>query len=66
LAEEEQRLQADQQRFEAEQRQLDQRQARAELFNETARRNIDINRRLLEIGVFEAGPTVGSLLNKTV
>lgn len=66
LAEEEQRLQADQQRFEFEQRQLDQRQARAELFNETAKRNIDINRRLLEIGVFESGPTVGSLLNKTV
>lgn len=66
LAEEEQRLQTDQQRFEAEQRQLDQRQARAELFNETARRNIDINRRLLEIGVFEVGPSVGSLLNKTV
>lgn len=66
LAEEEQRLQADQQRFEFEQRQLDQRQARAELFNETAKRNIDINRRLLEIGVFEASPTVGSLLNKTV
>lgn len=66
LAEEEQRLQADQQRFEVEQRQLDQRQARAELFNETARRNIDINRRLLEIGVFGANPTVGSLFNKTV
>jgi hypothetical protein len=66
LAAEEQRLQEDQQRFELEQRQLDQRQARAELFNETARRNIDINRRLLEIGVFEAGPTVGGLLNKTV
>lgn len=66
LAAEEQRLQEDQQRFELEQRQLDQRQARAELFNETARRNIDISRRLLEIGVFEAGPTVGGLLNKTV
>lgn len=66
LAEEERRLQADQQWFEAEQRQLDLRQARAELFNETARRNIDINRRLLEIGVFGANPTVGSLFNKTV
>jgi hypothetical protein len=66
LAEEERRLQADQQWFETEQRQLDLRQARAELFNETARRNIDINRRLLEIGVFGANPTVGSLLNKTV
>lgn len=66
LAEEEQRLQADQQRFEAEQRQLDQRQARAELFNETTKRNIDINRRLLEIGVFNAGPSVGSLVNQSV
>lgn len=66
LAEEERRLQADQQWFETEQRQLDLRQARAELFNETARRNIDINRRLLEIGVFGANPTVGSLFNKTV
>jgi hypothetical protein len=66
LTEDERRLQADQQRFEVEQRQLDQRQARAELFNETARRNIDINRRLLEIGVFGVNPTVGSLFNKTV
>nr|WP_324258626.1 putative metalloprotease CJM1_0395 family protein [Cellvibrio fontiphilus] len=66
LAEEEQRLQEDQQRFEAEQRQLDQRQARAELFNEFAKRNIDINRRLLEIGVFDSSPGVGGLLNQRV
>ncbi len=66
LAEEEKRLLEDQQRFEAEQRQLDQRQARAELFNEFAKRNIDINRRLLEIGVFDTTPGIGSLLNKRV
>lgn len=66
LAAEERRLQEDQQRFEVEQQQLDQRQARAELFNETAKRNIDINRRLLEMGLFEAGPAAGSLFNKTV
>lgn len=66
LAEEELRLQADQQRFEVERRELDQRQARAELFNEAAKRNIDINRRLLEIGVFGASPAAGSLFDKTV
>lgn len=66
LAEEEARLQADQERFEAEQRLLDQRQARAELFNESTRRNIDINRRLIEIGVFNSESGIGSFLNKTV
>lgn len=66
LAQEEARLQADQERFEAEQRLLDQRQARAELFNEGTRRNIDINRRLIEIGVFNSDSGVGNFLNKTV
>lgn len=66
LAEEERQLQADQQYFEVEQRQLDQRQARAELLNEATKRNIDINRRLLEIGVFGVNPAVGRLLNQTV
>jgi len=66
LAEEEARLQADQERFEAEQRLLDQRQARAELFNESTKRNIDINRRLIEIGVFNSDSGIGSFLNKTV
>lgn len=66
LAQEEERLLADQERFEAEQRLLDQRQARAELFNENTRRNIDINRRLIEIGVFNANSGIGSFLNKTV
>ncbi|WP_331352995.1 putative metalloprotease CJM1_0395 family protein [Cellvibrio sp. UBA7671] len=66
LADEEARLQADQERFEAEQRLLDQRQARAEFFNEGAKRNIDLNRRLIEIGVFNSEPGIGSFLNKTV
>ncbi len=66
LAQEEERLQADQERFEAEQRSLDQRQARAELFNESTRRNIDINRRLIEIGVFNSDSGIGNFLNKTV
>jgi hypothetical protein len=66
LAQEEERLQADQERFAAEQRLLDQRQARAELFNESAKRNIDINRRLIEIGVFNSDSGIGSFLNKTV
>lgn len=66
LARDEQRLQREQEQFEADQRLLDQRQARAELFNETTRRNIDINRRLIEIGVFAENNSVGSVLNKTV
>ncbi len=66
LAEEEARLQADQERFEAEQRLLDQRQARAEFFNEGTKRNIDLNRRLIEIGVFNSGAEIGSFLNRTV
>lgn len=66
LAQEEERMQADQERFEAEQRLLDQRQARAELFNESTKRNIDINRRLIEIGVFNSDSGIGSFLNKTV
>ncbi len=66
IADEEARLQADQERFEAEQRLLDQRQARAELFNESTKRNIDINRRLIEIGVFNSDVGIGSFLNKTV
>lgn len=63
---EEVRLQAEQDRFETEQRLLDQRQARAEFFNEGARRNIDLNRRLIEIGVFSSSTSVGNFLNKTV
>jgi hypothetical protein len=66
VARDEGRLQREQEQFEAEQRLLDQRQARADLFNETTRRNIDINRRLIEIGVFADTNAIGSFLNKTV
>jgi hypothetical protein len=66
LAEDERKLLADQEWFEAEQRLLDQRQARAELFNESTRRNIDINRRLIEIGVFNSDSGIGNFLNRTV
>lgn len=66
IKQEEERLLREQEQFESEQRLLDQRQARAELFNETTRRNIDINRRLIEIGVFADNNAVGSFLNKTV
>jgi len=63
---EEEKLQREQQRFEEEQRLLDQRRARAELFGQMGQRNIDINRRLVEIGVFESASSRGSFLNKTV
>ncbi len=66
IAQDENRLQREQLEFEEEQRLLDQRQARAELFNESTRRNIDINRRLIEIGVFADNNAVGNFLNKTV
>lgn len=66
IAQEEERLLREQQQFEDEQRLLDQRQARAELFNENTRRNIDINRRLIEIGVFANNNEIGNFLNKTV
>lgn len=63
---EEDERQREQQRFEEEQRLLDQRRARAELFGQMGQRNIDINRRLVEIGVFESAISRGSFLNKTV
>lgn len=66
IGQEEERLLREQEQFESEQRSLDQRQARAELFNENTKRNIDINRRLIEIGVFADNNAVGSFLNKTV
>lgn len=66
IEDEEARLQADQERFETEQRLLDQRQARAEFFNEGTRRNIDLNRRLIEIGVFDSNTGAGTFFNKTV
>lgn len=66
IREQEEQLLREQEQFESEQRLLDQRQARAELFNESTKRNIDINRRLIEIGVFADNNVVGSFLNKTV
>lgn len=66
IREDEERLLREQEQFASEQRLLDQRQARAELFNESTRRNIDINRRLIEIGVFAESNTIGNFLNKTV
>ncbi len=56
----------EQEQFEEEQRLLDQRRARAELFSQIGRQNIDINRRLVDIGVFESSVGRGSLLNQTV
>ncbi|PUA28602.1 MAG: catalase [Cellvibrio sp. 79] len=66
IAQEEARLLNEQEQFENEQRLLDQRQARAEFFNENTRRNIDLNRRLIDIGVFADSNAVGNFLNKTV
>lgn len=62
--------QARQQRQEAgfseEQRLLDQRRARAELFGHVSQRNMDINRRLIEIGVFPGAGSTGQLFNRSV
>lgn len=66
LTEEETRLQAEEEHFDAEQRMLDQRQARAELFSESAKRNIDINRRLIEMGVRNSGVGIGDFLNRRI
>ena len=66
LASEEARKEREDASFSEEQRQLDQRRARAELFDQTGRRNIDINRRLIEIGVFPGSVSSGRFLNQTV
>ncbi len=52
--------------FSEEQRLLDQRRARAELFGQVSQRNIDINRRLIEIGVFPGAKAVGQLFDRNV
>lgn len=52
--------------FSDEQRLLDQRRARAELFDKAGRRNIDINRRLIEIGVAPGSVSAGRFLNSSV
>jgi hypothetical protein len=53
-------------RFAYEQLQLDQRRARAELFGQAAQKNIDLNRKLIDIGVFPAAPSLGGFLNQKV
>jgi hypothetical protein len=45
---------------------LDQRRARAELFDQAGKRNVDINRRLIEIGVFPGAVSSGRFLDRTV
>ena len=57
---------SEEQRFAEEQLQLDQRRARAELFGRVGRQNIDLNRRLIEIGVLHSNTGVGSILNQKV
>lgn len=66
LTSEEARKEREQASFSDEQRLLDQRRARAELFDQSGRRNIDINRRLIEIGVFPGSVSSGRFLDKTV
>lgn len=66
LAREDARKEREDASFSEEQRQLDQRRARAELFEQAGRRNIDINRRLIEIGVFPGSISSGRFLNQTV
>lgn len=51
--------------FAQEQRQLEQRRARAELFGEIGQRNIDINRRLIDIGVMP-GAVAGRWVDRRV
>ena len=63
LAAEQARQEQQQAGFSEEQRQLDQRRARAELFEQAGQRNIDINRRLIEIGVFPGASGAGRLFD---
>lgn len=60
---EQERLREEEQ-LQEEQRLLDQR--RAELFSQAGQRNLDLNRRLADIGVFGSSSNLGSFLNKTV
>lgn len=66
LAAEEERANQSQSAFEDEQRLLDQRRARAEVIDQASRRNIDINRRLIEIGVVSGARVSGAILNQRV
>ena len=56
----------EEERFAEEQLLLDQRRARAELFSRAGQATIDLNRRFIEIGVFQSPPSLGSLLNQKV
>ncbi len=66
LASEEARSAREQSSFEAEQRQLDDRRARARAFDQASQRNIDLTRRLIEIGVYPGAASAGSLVNKSI
>jgi hypothetical protein len=66
LVAEEARKEREDASFSDEQRLLDQRRARAELFEQAGRRNVDINRRLIEIGVFPGAISAGRFLDRTV
>lgn len=66
LASEEARKEREQASFSDEQRLLDQRRARAELFDQAGKRNVDINRRLIEIGVSQGAISSGRFLDSTV
>jgi len=66
LASEEARSTREQNNFATEQRQLDERRARAEQFDQVSKRNIDITRRLIEIGVYPGSITAGGLVNKSI
>lgn len=68
-AEREQQVKAsEEEKTREQQRQQEQARAarRAELVVESRERNIDINRRLIDIGVLNSAPTTGRFLNKTV
>lgn len=63
--EEEQRAE-DKREIEREQRDLSRRQERAQILEQAGKINIDINRRLIEIGAVKGYTAVGSLLNSVV
>lgn len=66
-AEAEEKTREQQEQREQQQQQEQARTARrAELIAESRERNIDINRRLIDIGVLNSAPTTGRFLNKTV
>ncbi len=66
LAGEEARSAREQSGFEAEQRRLDERRARASEFDQISKRNINLTRRLIEIGVYPGATPAGALVNQTI